>query len=36
MPLAQIIQNQLTENPTNSIARYIRLNWDMMLQIKII
>ncbi len=33
---AQIIQGQLTENSTNSIARNIRLNLDMMLQIKMI
>ena len=29
MPLAQIIQSQLTKNPTNNIARYIRFNLDM-------
>ncbi len=33
---AQIIQGQLTKNSTNSIARSIRLNLDITLQIKII
>ncbi len=36
MPLAQIIQGQLIENSTNSIAKSIRLNSDMTLQIKMI
>ncbi len=36
MPSAQIIRSQLTENPTNSIARSIRLNSDMTLRIKMI
>ncbi len=36
IPSAQIIRGQLTENPTNSIARSIRLNSDMMLRIKMI
>ena len=36
MPSAQIIQGQLTEDSTNSIARYIRLNPDMMFQIKVV
>ncbi len=36
IPSAQIIRDQLTENSTNSIARSIRLNLDMTLQIKMI
>ncbi len=36
MPSAQIISSQLTEDSINSIARNIRLNSDMTLQIKII
>ncbi len=33
---ARIIQGQLTENPTNSIVRSIRLNLDMTLRIEMI
>ncbi len=36
MPSARIIWGQLTDNSTNSIAKNIRLNLDMTLQIKII
>ncbi len=36
IPLSRIIQGQLTENYTNSIARSIRLNLDMILRIKMI
>ncbi len=36
MLLAQIIRDQLTENSTNSIARNIRLNLDMIFRIKMI
>ncbi len=36
MLLAQIIQSQLTEDSTNSIARSIRFNLDMTLRIKMI
>ena len=36
MPSAQIIQSQLTENPTHSIALSIRFISDMTLQIKMI
>ncbi len=36
MSLAWIIRGQLTENPTNSLARYIHFILDMTLQIKII
>ncbi len=36
MSSAQIIRGQLTEDSTYSIARSIRLNSDMTLQIKII
>ena len=36
MPSAQIIQGQLTEDSTNSIAWYIYLNPDMTLEIKIV
>ena len=36
MALAQIIQSQLTENLTNSIAQSIHLNSDMTLWIKMI
>ncbi len=36
MPLARIIQGQLTENLANSIARSIRLNSDMTIWIEMI
>ena len=36
MPLARIIRGQLTENFTNSIAKYIRLNSDMTFRIKVV
>ena len=36
MPLAQIIQGQLIEDSTNSIARYIRLNPDMIFRIEVV
>ncbi len=36
MQLAQIIQGQLNETPTNGIARCIRLNLDMTLPIQMI
>lgn len=36
MPLAQTIQNQLTENFNNKIVKYINLNINMTIQIIII
>ena len=36
MPSAQIIRGQLTEDSTNSISEYIRLNPDMTFQIKVV
>ncbi len=36
MPLVQVSLSQLTENSTNSIAKYIRLNLNMTLVIKMI
>ncbi len=36
MLLAQIIQDQLTENPTNHITKNIYLNTNMTLLIKMI
>ncbi len=36
MPSARIIQSQLTEDSTNSIARNIRLNSDMTFRIKMV
>ncbi len=36
MAPARIIEGQLTENSTNSIARSIRLNLNMILRIKMI
>ena len=36
IPLTRVIQDQLTENSTNSIPQSIRLNLDMTLQVKII
>lgn len=36
MPLVQAIRDQLTENPTGSIARCIRFNLDITLQINMI
>ena len=36
MPLAQIIQGQLTKNSANNIARSICFNLDMILQMKMI
>ena len=36
MPLTQIIRGQLTEDFTNSMAWYIRLNLDMTFQIEVV
>ena len=36
MPLAQIVRGQLTEDSTNSIAWYIRLNLDTTFRVKVV